>query len=354
MKIVNLILTSQNGGAEQVAVDYCNILKNRLNHEVLAIVKSDAPYAHKFEEQGVQVKKVKNNFGYFDFFTINSVENILKEFDVDLLISHAGRSMIIGRKAISKIKNKKVFEIAVNHSMNVKRSIAADIIISVNKQIFYRTIDAGKTAEKSFVLSNAIDVADAEFNYSKTDLQNKKTIILGVIGRLDKSKGFDLAIKAIKLLEGFLDKNFILKIAGSGEEENSLKKLTAQLKLENKIQFLGWTDKKKFFNDIDIFIIPSKKETFGLVILEAMKFHKPIIACNADGPKEIIRNEIDGLLVNLEPLESVECGISEAVKKMLQNKDYVNQMIENSFKRLQEKYSFEAMSKNLKDIIDLV
>ncbi len=355
MKIVNLILTSQNGGAEQVAIDYCHVLKNYLNHEVLAIVKDDAPYAHKFEELGVKVKKIKNNLGYFDFFAINSIKNILKEFDADILISHAGRSMVLGRKAIKKIKNKKIFEIAVNHSMNVKRSVDADMIISVNKQIFYRTIDLGKTAEKSFILPNAIDMSDAIIDAPKVNLQNKKTIILGVIGRLDKRKGFRYVISALKLLEGFSDKNFILKIAGSGPREQFLKQSTAKLKLEDKVQFLGWTnDKKKFFNEIDIFIMPSQRETFGLVLLEAMKFRKPIIACDADGPKKIIRNEIDGFLISLEPLVDTEIRLAGAVKRVLQEPDLVNKMIENSFARLKEKFSFEAMAMNLKEIVGKV
>lgn len=90
------------------------------------------------------------------------------------------------------------------------------------------------------------------------------------------------------------------------------------------------------------------------MLLEAIKFHKPIVACDADGPKEIIRNEIDGFIVNLEPLDNVEIRLAAAIKRTLQEPDLVNKMIENSFTRLQEKYSFAAMAQNMKDIINLI
>ena len=70
MKIVSTILTSQNGGAEQVFIDQLLALRN-LGHEVLAIVKIDAPYAQKLEKLGIEVRKIKNNLGYRDFLAVS-------------------------------------------------------------------------------------------------------------------------------------------------------------------------------------------------------------------------------------------------------------------------------------------
>ena len=143
MKIVHIILTSQNGGAEQAFIDYSVALK-KLGHEILAIIKNDAPYAAAVENLGITVKKVPNKLGFYDIFTVKKIHEILQEFNADAVIAHAGRSTVLARRAIAKIKNK-IFLIAVNHSMNVKRSIGADIILSVNKEIFLRTINAGQS-----------------------------------------------------------------------------------------------------------------------------------------------------------------------------------------------------------------
>lgn len=354
MKIVNIILTSQNGGAEQVFIDYSVVLK-KLGHDVLAIIKSDAPYADSVSDLGVKVKKIKNSLGHHDFFAAKKIQKILEEFNADAVFAHVGRSMTLTHKAIKKITNKKILLVAINHSMNVKRSIGSDLILSVNKEIFYKTVQLGQPENKSFVIPNAIDLTDATMVAPKVNLQKKETIAIGVIGRLDKFKAFRYAIKSLAQLSKISDKNFILKIAGSGPKEPYLRKLTKELNLEKKVEFLGWIkNKKEFFESIDILCVPSQRETFGVVLLEAMKFRKPIISTDADGPKEILRNGIDGLLVSLEPLESVENRITHAVLKMINEPELVNSMIENSFVRLKEKFSYEALEARMKEVVGRV
>jgi glycosyltransferase involved in cell wall biosynthesis len=351
MRIVNIILSSQNGGSEQVFIDYLMVLK-KLNHQLLAITKEDAPFQDKVLELGIELKKIKNNFGYFDLFAVNKIRKILKEFKADAVIAHVGRSMILVRKAIGKNKNIKL--IAVNHSANVKRSIGSDIILSVNRKVFYRTIDLGQPQNKSFVMYNAIDLKDAINNVSETNLQNKKEIVIGIMGRFDKSKGFDVVLKALKNLEKISDKKFILKIAGSGKEEAHLKALNKELNLEDKVEFCGWVkDKKSFFESIDVFCmssIGSPGETFGLVLLEAIKYRKVIVTTACEGPSEVIRDKIDGLLIELEPLDNLDERIAEAIKTAVSDENLRNKMIENSFARMKENFSYEALEKRMKDV----
>lgn len=356
MKIVNIILTSQNGGAEQVFIDYLTVFKN-LGHQVLAITKADAPYADKVETLGIKVKKITNKFGYHDFFAVQKIQKIIQEFDADIVIAHAGRAMVLARKAIEKVPNKKIFFIAVNHSMNVKRSVGADLIFSVNREIFYRTIHCGQDEDKSFVIPNAVDLTDMLHDSAPVNFQEKEVITIGVMARLDKAKGFCFAIKAIKKLKDLecekkWNKKFILKIAGSGPQEQFLRSLTKELNVEDKVEFLGWVkSKKEFFDSIDIFCLASQNETFGLVLLEAMKFRKPIISTDADGPKEILRHEVDALMVGIEPLYDVENRIAEAAMRMVNEADLVNQMIENASTKLKEKYSYTALEKVMKEIV---
>jgi glycosyltransferase involved in cell wall biosynthesis len=359
MKIVNIILTCQNGGAEQAFIDYSVALKN-LGHEILAITRNDAPYAAEVENLGITVKKTPNKLGFYDIFTVKKIHEILKEFNADAVIAHAGRSTVLARRAIAKIKNKKTFLIAVNHSMNVKRSIGADIILSVNKEIFLRTINAGQSEAKSFVIQNAIDLSDAPKIASKIDLQNKETIVLGGMGRLDIAKGFRFTIKAIKKLEEFakannLNKKFVFKIAGSGAREYYLRNLVKELNIESQIEFLGWIkNKKEFFDAIDIFVMSSERETFGLVVLEAMKFRKPIISTDADGPKEFLKNEIDALMVNLQPLENIENRIADAVLRMVSDPELPEKLVAKAFVKVSDKFSYKALEKYFEEIVGRV
>jgi glycosyltransferase involved in cell wall biosynthesis len=351
MKIANLILTSQNGGAEQVFIDYTIILKD-LGHDVVTIVKNDAPYADKFCDTIFNLKKITNYFGDYDFFSVAALVKIFKKEKIEIVFAHVGRSMVLARKAIRRIKNQKIILIAVNHSMNVKRSIGSDIIISVNKQIFYKTIDAGQSHKKSFVIANSIDLSDAITITPKINFDARNIIKLGTVGRLDKSKGFRHVINALSKLENF-DKKFTLKIAGSGKRELYLRSLVKKLKLENRVEFCGWIkNKKEFFDGIDILIFPSQRETFGLVLLEAMKYHKPIISSNADGPKEILRDGIDALIFSIDDHDdAIAQELAELIKKLSKDQDLATKLVKNSFTRLQEKFSSNALKENLQNLI---
>lgn len=349
MKIVNIILSSQNGGAEQVFIDYLMILK-KLNHELLAITKEDAPYKDAVESLGVELKTITNHFGYHDFFAIKKIRKIIEEFKADAVIAHVGRSVVLVRKAIGD--NKKIKLIAVNHSTNVKRSIGADIILSVNKEIFFKTIDKGQNAQASFVIDNAVDVEDAINDAPQIDLVQKNKITIGAMGRLEKCKGFHVLLMALAKL----DKKFHLKIAGSGVEEKNLKEQVRVLGLQDRVEFCGWIkDKKNFFTSFDIFCMPSidiANETFGLVLLEAMKYRTPIICCNADGPRDVVRDEIDGLIFDVRH-DNEQKMAAEIVKKMqrlTQEKGLANRLIENSFLRLIERFSYPALEKKLSEI----
>lgn len=351
MKIVNIILTSQNGGAEQSFIDYLTVIKG-LGHGVLAIVKDDAPYVEKIESLGIEVKKIKNSFGYYDIFAIKDIKEILEEFKADAVIAHVGRSIVLANKAIKKIKDKEVCLIAVNHSMNVRRSIGADYIFSVNKEAFHRTIDLGQHFSKSFVIPNAIDLTDAITDIPQVNLQNKEQIIIGAMARIDDKKGLNHLIKAIKILEEKSSKNFKLKIAGSGPYQETLEKLVKSLNLENKVEFLGWIkDKKQFFAEIDIFCSPSYNETFGLVLLEAMKYGKPIIATNTDGSKEILHHEKDGLLVDLKAINDLENSLCDSIIRLANEPDLLNRMIDNSTKKLIDKFSYAALEQRIEDVL---
>lgn len=352
MKIVNIILSSVNGGAEQVFIDYLSVLK-KSNHQLLAITKSDAPYKNKVLELGVELKTIYNHFGYHDFFAIKKIRKILTEFDADAVIAHVGRSMVLVQKAAGK--NKKIKIIGVNHSSNIKRSLGCDLVFSVNKEIFFKTINAGKNENSSFIIPNAIDLSDAEEKNLAFDFDSKKQIIIGAMGRFQSCKGFHLLIYALKKLQNQQQK-FSLKIAGRGEEEKNLKQLVKDLELENVVEFCGWVeDKKKFFNQFDIFCMPSidiKNETFGLVLLEAMKYQKPIITSNCDGPRDIIRHEIDGLVFDVRK-NNEEKIIEEIAQKILQlssDNNLAEKMVENAAKRVFEKFSYASLELRFKEI----
>ena len=82
-----------------------------------------------------------------------------------------------------------------------------------------------------------------------------------------------------------------------------------------------------------------------------MKYFKPIISTDADGPKEILRDKQDALIVPLKPSKNIDERIANAVIEMVDNPDAMNLMVENSAARVREKFSYESLEKKLKEVV---
>jgi glycosyltransferase involved in cell wall biosynthesis len=114
---------------------------------------------------------------------------------------------------------------------------------------------------------------------------------LGILGQIAPHKGHEDAICALRQL----GTGYRLVIAGQGKTEyvDHLRKMSADLPIE----FAGFAEFREFFAKVDILLVPSWEEPFGIVLLEAMASGVPLISTAAGGPLDIIRSGIDGILV---------------------------------------------------------
>lgn len=131
--------------------------------------------------------------------------------------------------------------------------------------------------------------------------------VLFTLGRLIDIKGFDDLLRAVALLPREIDgRPWVLLIAGNGPLEAELKALTAQLKLENQVRWLGWQDPPDAcYGLADVFVCPSRKETLGNVILEAWNHGLPVVSTRTPGATELIDDGRTGLLVPIEAPEAL-------------------------------------------------
>jgi glycosyltransferase involved in cell wall biosynthesis len=142
--------------------------------------------------------------------------------------------------------------------------------------------------------------------------------IVGMVGRLDPQKGQEEFLRSMPLvLKRQRDVYFV--IAGDetrGEEgyKKHLLDLSDELGVKDHVRFLPFTENvPEFMAAIDLFILPSYGETYGLVLIEAMAMGKPVVATNAGGVPEIVEDGRDGLLV--PPRD--EKALADAVVRLL-------------------------------------
>ncbi|MBC6997979.1 glycosyltransferase [Cytophaga sp. FL35] len=140
---------------------------------------------------------------------------------------------------------------------------------------------------RSHVIQNPIDIEKIEKLVTKENFFDSSFVNMITVGRLQAAKNQELLLKAF----ASTPENVRLYILGKGHLENHLKELTAHLKLEERVFFLGFDNNPyQYLKGADLFVFGSNHEGFPNVLLEAMCCGLPILTTNCkSGPSEIMQ-----------------------------------------------------------------
>ncbi|MGG0458529.1 glycosyltransferase [Bacillus mycoides] len=162
-----------------------------------------------------------------------------------------------------------------------------------------------------------------KMSQEKVDLERKGVKLVSV-GRLSHEKGFDLAIEACKNLvgDGYEIKWYII---GEGEGRGKLEKMIEENHLQDHFLLLGLKENPyPYIREADIYLQPSRFEGKSIAIDEAKILHKPIVLTNFSTAKDQIKNEENGLIIDMDAH-----SLSEGIKKLIHNEELRNKLIKN-------------------------
>jgi teichuronic acid biosynthesis glycosyltransferase TuaC len=247
--------------------------------------------------------------------TLPSVKAIQRDFDFDLIDAHYvypdGQAAVLLGRLLGKpvVVSARGSDINLYTQLPVIRRLiqrtlqGADKVIAVSGALKQAMVQMGIQEGKVSVIPNGVDLA--KFHPVPQELARQRLGLLGKrlilsVGNLVPNKGFDLLMKALRVLddEDRVD-DLHLAIVGEGGERHALERLASRLSLSDRIHFAGAVPHEVlslWYSAADVFCLASFREGWPNVLLEALACGTPIVATAVGGIPEIIRTDDLGLI----------------------------------------------------------
>lgn len=343
MKIKLMLIAQSNGGVSEYLKNFIRYV-DKEKYDISLVVS----YQYKIEmelftnlgcnihfvDMTREIQVIK------DILCVREIKKIVKNINPDIIYAHSSKAGVLTRLAInsrkipivynshgwafnmrtSKIK-KTLYVIiekvcAINTSKIVciseseKESALKFNICSKNKlKTIYNGIDLNKTTKK-----------DKENILNEIGF-DKNSFIIGQVGRLDEQKN---PLMFVDIAKELINKNVnaCFLLVGDGKLRINVEERIKEYGLEEKFYITGWTSRViDYISSMDMGLLTSRWEGFGLVLVEYMSLALPVIASNVDGIPNVIQNEYNGILCDCnEKMQFVNSIIRVMNDEKLKNK----------------------------------
>ncbi|MDX2095548.1 MAG: glycosyltransferase [Alphaproteobacteria bacterium] len=332
MTIINLMLGKHRGGLEQAALDYAQALA-QANIPALSVIAPGAWVEAPMVAAGVAHESLRTH-GRFDLFAAHRLRTLARRSAATAVICHGNRALSLALRAFNAADAPKV--IAVAHNYKTKRFRKADACFAITAHLAQHLRLSG--AKNIHRIPNMVRLPPAAPRGGF-----RTPPVIGSMGRLHPVKDVPTLIESLALLQA-RGIAFTAILGGEGGEAARIDSLIARHRLESRLRRIGWVQNKSaFFASIDLFILPSRSEAFGLALIEAMSHGVPVISTDAEGPRAIIHPGVDGLLVPRADPEA----LADALAALLADPARAAALGEAGRRLVAHEYSMEAMAGRL-------
>lgn len=343
-----IIITSDYNSVNQYA-DENNYENYSIKHKQFIV----APSKNIFK------KIIKNYFPYilyiynyiFNLFALKKLEKKINFNEIDFVHTNVIRSqigfIICKKYGIKHIVHLREFsDLDYNCKPLMKNYINyinkySTQFIAISNVIKEHWIKKGLDESKIKVIYNGVDIIE-----KTKKIFSKDKIKMVFCGQICETKGQIQVIEALKLLDEDLLKKIRIDFYGTGEEKyiNNLKNYIEKYKLESIISFKGFNKNvREKLQEYDIGFICSKSEAFGRVTVEYMMSRVLVIASDSGANKELITNEVNGLIYEYNNISKLKENIIKAIEILDNRKD----IIDNAYNIANKKYTSDMNSKEI-------
>jgi len=385
MKILQIVpvFSDPFGGPVTVVRSISKELAKR--HEVTIYTTTASDPKHDFEPREEEVNGYKvyyfpRNFKqliYSDLFgqmniSLNmrkAVKDHLKEFDIvhvhswqqfpDMLLHHYTKKYHIPfvlqvHGSLSqigpKILLKQVYDISFGY--RILRDTSKVIALNEVEAQQYRSM--GVPDEKIAVIPNGIDLSEYAvlppkgLFKKKFGIRDDEKVVL-YLGRIHKTKGIDILIKAFTNVIQNIDDIKLVVVGPDDGSLDELQTLVKDLSVGKKVIFTGplyGLEKIEAYVDSEVYVLPSRYEAFPMTVIEAYACGKPVIASNVGGLKDLVINDVTGLLFDSGDVEH----LASDILYLLNNESKSKEMGFNGKQFVKDNFTLEKVVDQLEKI----
>ena len=216
------------------------------------------------------------------------------------------------------------------------------ILLATSESEYNKAIsEVGYIKEKALYINNAIKKLNPPYNL-KIDKTWPDNYIC-TVGRPSYQKNIEFMVKVHALVNKYQDIHLV--IMGVGHHSDKLeivKKLIADLNLQNKVTLIDWTDRENILhiiNNSKIYISTARYEGMPYSVIESLALSKPCVVSNCDGNKDIIINGYNGFVID----ELEEIKFADKIMLLLNNLDLYEELSKNALNSFLENHDIDRM-----------
>lgn len=310
-KVLHLLAGGGTGGIEILCRDYASYSEH---NNIFAVLWSPGVISDEMKNKGdivIELNANKKNH----VKVIKELKEIVEQYRVDVFIVHHASPILHLYMMEVKCKYRSLKTIAYAHGLAevmyrsnekkgaflrkkvLQRSLKkADRVVAVSNAVKKSLIDSYKITDNNIeVIYNGVDTGRFVAGHIPNSVDSLKLIY---VGRLIENKGVQTILRAIAMYE--CEAKIHLTVVGDGDYRQSLQELAAELKIEQKVEFLGnQNNVPELLAAADVFLhVPLLEEGFGITVIEAMACGLICICSRSGALPEIIDDRYNGFLVD--------------------------------------------------------
>lgn len=350
MKILYGITKSNWGGAQRYVFDLA-VEAKRQGHDVAVLCGGKDKLVDRLNEENIRIIQLETLERDISIVKeIKSFFKILRTLKKERPnVFHINSSKMGGLGALAGRLSgvKKIIFTVHGWAWNEPRNIFQKIIIAklawLTTLLSHKVICVSGGAAREawsfpFVQNKIIVIRNGIKEFVLEARKNNVVLTVGTIAELHKIKGLDILLKAWQKFKEKHDARLV--IIGTGEEKDTLTRLTEELNISRSVEFRGFIDNaRSHLSQFDIFVLPSRSEGLPFVLLEAGLASLSVIATRVGGIPEIIESGVTGVLIEPEDSEV----LFSSLILLAENEDLRARLGSALHESVKENFSFEKM-----------